>query len=82
MQAIVDAAEHGVGIGLVSLPVAKARLAAGTLVRLTEQELDTGENYFVLRRPEIASRTSVALVIDWLVHHFTTADTQATHESD
>jgi LysR family glycine cleavage system transcriptional activator len=69
MSAIVDAAERGVGIGLVSLPLARGRFSSGSLARLWEKQLNTGESYFLLCKPE-GSSPAVKAVRDWMLEQF------------
>jgi LysR family glycine cleavage system transcriptional activator len=68
MWAIVDAAERGVGVGLVSLPLARERFDSGRLVRVSDQELSTGESYFLLCKPEDSS-PAIKAVRQWIVEH-------------
>jgi len=70
MASIVHAAEQGVGIALVSAPVAAQRLAAGSLVRVFEQELVTGECYYLVTRPDDAQRLGVRALIGWMLQQF------------
>ncbi|MGI9287106.1 MAG: LysR substrate-binding domain-containing protein, partial [Pseudomonadales bacterium] len=52
MSAVVRAAEQGLGIALVSWPLAKDRFTSGALVRVFETELETGDNFYLAHRPE------------------------------
>ncbi|HTW75515.1 MAG TPA: LysR substrate-binding domain-containing protein [Steroidobacteraceae bacterium] len=70
MSAVVHAAERGVGIALVAAPLAVGRFAAGTLVRLFDVELDAGESYYLLTRPEDGERAAVRALIGWMVKQF------------
>ncbi len=70
MSAVVHAAERGVGIALVSAPLAAARFAAGALVRLFDGELDVGESYYVLTRPEDGARAAVRSLVAWMARQF------------
>jgi DNA-binding transcriptional LysR family regulator len=70
MASVVDAAESGVGVALVSAPISAPRFAAGTLARLSDHELTTGEDYFVLIRPEDAVRPPVRALVNWLTERF------------
>jgi LysR family glycine cleavage system transcriptional activator len=76
MSAVVHAAEQGVGIALVSAPLAAARFAAGTLVRLLELELVTGESYYLLTRSEDIERVAVRELMGWLLQQFGAAHTE------
>jgi LysR family glycine cleavage system transcriptional activator len=66
MTAVVDAAEQGAGVALISAPLASRRIAAGTLVRLCAQELNLGESYMAIARPADAGRIQVAALLGWL----------------
>jgi LysR family glycine cleavage system transcriptional activator len=70
MASIVHAAEQGVGIALVSAPVAAQRLANGSLVRVFEQELATGDAYYLVTRPEDAQRLGVRALIGWMLQQY------------
>ena len=66
MTTVVEAAEQGAGVALISAPLAARRIAAGTLVRLCEQELNLGESYIALVRPADTGRVQVATLLGWL----------------
>jgi LysR family transcriptional regulator, glycine cleavage system transcriptional activator len=70
MSAVVHAAEQGVGVALVSAPLAAARFSAGTLVRLFDTELETGDSYFLVTRPADAERAPIAALLEWLQQQF------------
>lgn len=70
MASIVHAAEEGVGIALVSAPVAAQRLTGGSLVRVFPQELVTGDAYYLVTRPEDAQRLGVRALIRWMLQQF------------
>lgn len=70
MSAAVDAAETGVGIALVSTPLAAGRFAAGTLVKVLPAEIFTGESYFLVVRPEDHARPTIRTLTEWLVKQF------------
>ena len=70
MAAIVHAAEQGVGIALVSAPLAAERFAAGRLERVFDAELVTGESYFLLVRPDDATRHGVRALTAWMQREF------------
>lgn len=68
-----EAAERGVGIALVSSRIANQRFAQGSLVRLFDAELATGESYFLILRREDARRADVAAFTRWILDEFTAA---------
>ena len=70
MSAAAQAAEHGVGVALVSSRLCEDRFHEGTLVRVFETELATGESYFLLIRPEDAERPDVRALAHWLLREF------------
>jgi LysR family glycine cleavage system transcriptional activator len=74
MSAVVHAAEQGVGIALVSAPLSASRFAAGSLTKLFETELATGESYYLVTRAEDADRPAVRLLIGWMLQQFGAID--------
>jgi LysR family glycine cleavage system transcriptional activator len=73
MSAVVNAAEQGVGVALVSAPLAAARFQAGSLVRLFDEELETGESYYLVTRAADAERPGVANLVRWMLQQFGSA---------
>jgi LysR family glycine cleavage system transcriptional activator len=73
MQAVVQAAENGIGVGLVSMRLSAARFKAGSLVKLFDTELPTGESYYLIHRPEDATRVEVQVLTQWLLSEFADA---------
>jgi len=70
MSAVVHAAEQGVGIALVSAPLSASRFTSGSLTRLFDSELATGESYYLVTRPEDAERPAVHMLIGWMLQQF------------
>jgi len=70
MSAAVNAAESGVGIALVSSPLAAERFAAGKLVKVLQAEIPTGEHYVVATRPQDSCHSVVRALSDWLIGQF------------
>jgi LysR family transcriptional regulator, glycine cleavage system transcriptional activator len=70
MSAVVNAAERGVGIALVSAPLSAARFAAGTLIKVFERELATGESYYLLERADEHAAAGVIALVAWLLAQF------------
>jgi LysR family glycine cleavage system transcriptional activator len=70
MSAVVNAAEQGVGIALVSAPLSAARFAAGSLIRVFERELATGESYFLLERTREHAAPAALALVDWMLQQF------------
>jgi LysR family glycine cleavage system transcriptional activator len=72
MSAVVQAAEQGVGVALVSAPLAGSRFKSGALTKLFDRELTTGESYYLVTRAGDADRSGVAHLIDWILRQFGT----------
>jgi len=74
MASIVHAAEQGVGIALVSAPVAAQRFASGALVKVFDEELAIGDAYYLVTRPEDAQRLGVRALTGWMLQQFGAAN--------
>jgi len=70
MSAVVHAAERGAGIALVSAPLSASRFSAGSLTKLFDTELSTGESYCLVTRADDADRPAVRLLIGWMLQQF------------
>ena len=70
MSAMVHAAEQGLGVALVSAPLSASRFDSGALARVFEDELATGESYYLVTRESDAERPGVAQLIGWLLKQF------------
>ncbi len=73
MNTAAEAAEHGVGVALVSTRLGNERFAQGTLVRLFDRELETGESYYLILRKEDAARPDIMALTQWLLEEFSVA---------
>jgi len=73
MQAVVQAAESGMGVGLVSTRLSAPRFRAGSLIKLFEKELPTGEAYYLIYRREDSERVEVHSLTQWLLSEFADA---------
>jgi LysR family glycine cleavage system transcriptional activator len=73
MSAVVHAAEQGVGIALVSAPLSAARFSSGALTKVFEDELATGESYYLVTRAADAERPGVAQLVGWMLKQFETS---------
>jgi DNA-binding transcriptional LysR family regulator len=72
MSAVVQAAAQGLGVAIVSWPLARNRFDRGELVRVFEQEVTTKEHFYLAHRPEEADRPDVAQLIEWIIGEFAT----------
>jgi LysR family glycine cleavage system transcriptional activator len=73
MHSVVQAAESGIGIALVSAPLTNTRFRAGSLVKLFKEVLPTGEAYYLIYRREDSARTEVTALTEWLLSEFADA---------
>ncbi|MGK2926506.1 MAG: LysR substrate-binding domain-containing protein [Lysobacterales bacterium] len=72
MSAVVQAAAQGLGVAIVSWPLARNRFDRGELVRVFEQEVITREHFYLAHRPDESERPEVARLIDWIIAEFGT----------
>lgn len=70
MAAVVQAAEQGHGVALVSWPLSESWFESGALVRALNDEVETKDKFFVAYRPEEQDREEVTRLIDWIVTEF------------
>ncbi|NNC64784.1 MAG: LysR family transcriptional regulator [Gammaproteobacteria bacterium] len=65
MFAVARAAERGLGVALVPVPLADAWLRSRALVTPFDTVLDTGERYFFVHRLEDAEDTDLVTLAEW-----------------
>jgi LysR family glycine cleavage system transcriptional activator len=70
MHTAAHAAEHGVGVALLSARLGNERFAQGSLVRLFDAELLTGESYYLILRKEDAQRPDIRALTRWILAEF------------
>jgi LysR family glycine cleavage system transcriptional activator len=73
MNTAAEAAEHGVGLALVSSRLGNDRFSQGSLVKPFDRELETGESYYLILRREDAGRPNVKALTQWLIDEFSVA---------
>jgi LysR family transcriptional regulator, glycine cleavage system transcriptional activator len=73
MDTAAQAAEHGVGVALVSSRLGNERFAQGSLVKLFDAELHTGESYYLILRKEDAQRPDIRALMQWILQQFSVA---------
>ena len=81
MSAVVQAAVQGLGVAIVSWPLARNRFESGELVRVFEAEVTTQEHFYLAHRPEEAERPDVAKLVAWIVGEFATPEFDAEIEA-
>lgn len=70
MSAIARAAQQGLGIGLVSWPLGRHWFGDDSLVRVFDEEVATGNYFYVAMRAEDAARQEVRELCDWVTTEF------------
>lgn len=70
MFSVARAAQQGLGVALIPLPISNSWFTNGTLKRLFEQELVSQDRYYLVRHDNDASRKEIQLLIDWTLQSF------------
>jgi LysR family transcriptional regulator, glycine cleavage system transcriptional activator len=70
MFSVARAAQQGLGVALIPLPISNGWFSSGSLQRLFEQELLSRDRYYLVRHDDDSSRTEVQLLIDWVLQSF------------
>ena len=72
MISVARAAEQGLGVALVPLPLSESWFRSGSLVKLSKHELETADRYFIVAREEDAAREEVHAFRRWILQKFST----------
>lgn len=70
MFSVARAAQQGLGVALIPLPISQSWFSSGSLVRLFEQELLSRDRYYLVRHDDDANRPEIQLLIDWVLKSF------------
>lgn len=70
MSAIARAAQQGLGIALISWPLGRNWFGDKSLIRVFDEEVSTGQHFYVAMRAEDAERDDVTRLCDWIVSEF------------
>ncbi len=70
MFAVARAAERGVGVALVPIPLSGTWFSSGALMRPCIGELQTTDRYYFVYRSDAASNPDVCALRDWVVEAF------------
>ena len=73
MHTAAHAAEHGLGVALLSARLGNERFAQGSLIRLFDAELQTGESYYLIMRKEDTQRPDIRALTQWILQEFSAA---------
>lgn len=72
MSSLVQAAAQGLGVAVLSWPLSRSLFESGTLVRVFDEEVDTGERFYLAHRPGENERLDIAGLIEWILDRFGT----------
>jgi LysR family glycine cleavage system transcriptional activator len=71
MYAVVRAAQQGMGIALVPLPMSKAWFSEQLLVKLFDEELNTNDKYYLIQHENMDNNKKLKLFAQWVKETFT-----------
>jgi DNA-binding transcriptional LysR family regulator len=74
MSSLVQAAAQGLGVAIVSWPLSRSWFESGSLVRVFENEVKTGEHFYLAHRPGEHERLDIMQLIDWIIGEFRTPE--------
>jgi LysR family glycine cleavage system transcriptional activator len=67
-QLTLNAAQAGLGAALLRQPLVERELASGELVKLFDQELDDGRDYYLCRRTDVELPDGAQRLATWLLN--------------
>jgi DNA-binding transcriptional LysR family regulator len=70
MFSVARAAQQGLGVALIPLPISQAWFDNGSLVRLFEDELHTRDHYYLVQHEADDSRPEIQLLTNWVLEKF------------
>ncbi len=74
MFGVARAAQQGMGIALVPLPMSKAWFSEQLLVKLFDEELNTNDKYYLIQHENMDNNADLTLFADWVKQTFTIYD--------
>ena len=66
MFCVARAAQQGMGIALVPLPISKTWFSEQFLVKLFDDELNTNDRYYLIQHENMESKTELTLFANWV----------------
>ena len=66
MFGVARAAQQGMGIALVPLPISKTWFSEQFLVKLFDDELNTNDRYYLIQHENMESKTELTLFANWV----------------
>ena len=70
MFSVARAAQQGLGVALIPLPISQAWFDSGSLVRLFDEELHTRDHYYLVQHEDNLQKPEIQLLIDWVLAGF------------
>jgi LysR family glycine cleavage system transcriptional activator len=70
MFSVARAAQQGLGVALIPLPISSSWFSTDSLQRLFEQELLSRDRYYLVRHDNDSHRDEIQLLIDWILQSF------------
>ena len=70
MFSVARAAQQGLGVALIPLPISQAWFDSGSLVRLFDEELHTRDHYYLVQHEDSQLKPEIQLLIDWVLAGF------------
>jgi len=74
MFSVARAAQQGLGVALIPMPISHAWFSSGALVKLFEQDLLSRDRYYLVQHNEDPERPEIKLLIDWVLQSFNTPE--------
>jgi LysR family glycine cleavage system transcriptional activator len=74
MFSVARAAQQGLGVALIPMPISHAWFSSGSLVKLFEQELVSRDRYYLVQHDADSERPEIKLLIDWILQSFNSTD--------
>ncbi|TWX57038.1 LysR family transcriptional regulator [Colwellia hornerae] len=70
MFGVARAAQQGMGIALVPLPISKTWFTEQLLVKLFDEELNTNDKYYLIQHENMENKTELTLFANWVKETF------------
>jgi LysR family glycine cleavage system transcriptional activator len=70
MLSVARAAQQGMGIALVPLPMSKAWFSEQLLIKLFDDELNTNDRYYLVQHDNSQNKKEIALFTSWVKENF------------
>ena len=70
MFSVARAAQQGMGIALVPLPMSKTWFSEQLLIKLFDEELNTNDRYYLIQHESMGNKKELSLFTDWVKENF------------